>query len=154
MDAPNPPSGNSNEAAWLRRLRGFCISLRILPGNGYKVRRTTLGTILEILPGAGGGKKAAGMNYKGTFSRTVSYAVGDVVRQQNAQWSLGVFICVQANPVSDVTGLNIPPSYPEPFTTTGGVVANTWELLNLGVKTYQGCKGGVTKQVYVNLNEI
>ena len=109
---------------------------------------------MEILPGAGGGKKAAGMTYKGSFLRSQSYVVNDVVRQQNSLYAFGVFICVQDNPINSVTGLCIPPTYPEPFTSSGGITPNTWEILSLGVKQYQGCKGGVTKQVYVNLNEI
>src|SRR6185369_12637160 len=40
MEDPNPPSGSSREAAWLRKLLSFCRSLKLLSGIGYKVRRT------------------------------------------------------------------------------------------------------------------
>jgi len=53
MTEPNAVTGASREAIWLERLRQFCRSLQILPGIGYKVRRTPSGTVLEILPGGG-----------------------------------------------------------------------------------------------------
>jgi hypothetical protein len=38
---------------WMRRLLDACRANRILPGLGYKLRETTSGTILEIVPGVG-----------------------------------------------------------------------------------------------------
>lgn len=40
---------------WLRRLVAACRANKILSGIGYKVRQTSSGVILEVLPGAGGG---------------------------------------------------------------------------------------------------
>jgi hypothetical protein len=54
MILPSEPGGNTAEAGWMRKLRLFVASLVLLPGIGYKVRRSPNGTILEILPGAGG----------------------------------------------------------------------------------------------------
>lgn len=38
---------------WMRKLLAACLSCKILPGIGYKVRQTTSGTVLEIVPGNG-----------------------------------------------------------------------------------------------------
>jgi len=54
MDAPGPIPNTSRAAQWLDRLRRFCLSLRILPGVGYRINRTTNGTIL-LLDAIGGG---------------------------------------------------------------------------------------------------
>ena len=55
-DQPNPPGGASAEANWLRRLWQAVRANKILPGRGYKVKRTSAGVILEIEAGSGGGK--------------------------------------------------------------------------------------------------
>ncbi len=54
MREPNPPQGSSYAANWLRRIRQSVLEQRILPGIGYRVKCTTLGTYLEIFPGNGG----------------------------------------------------------------------------------------------------
>jgi len=54
-DAPNPPSGDSRQANWLRRLLSAVNANRVLPGVGYKLKCTSAGTILEIQPAAAGG---------------------------------------------------------------------------------------------------
>lgn len=55
FNLPNPPSGNSPAATWLRRVWSALRAQRILPGVGYKVKHTSNGTILEVNPGGGGG---------------------------------------------------------------------------------------------------
>lgn len=52
---PNPPSGSSQQASWLKRLVDAVRANKILPGRGYKVKYTSQGVILEIEPTAGGG---------------------------------------------------------------------------------------------------
>ncbi len=58
MTIPNPLTGTSLQANWLNRLRGAVFSDRLIGGAGYRVRRTTSGTALELLPSFGGGTGA------------------------------------------------------------------------------------------------
>jgi len=51
---PNPNSGDSRAATWLRRLLAAVQANKLLPGIGYKLKHSTLGTTLEINPGKGG----------------------------------------------------------------------------------------------------
>lgn len=154
MDAPNPLTGSSLVTQWMNRLRAFCVANRITKVIGGRVKRSTHGTILEIDSTAAGGGGTAGMNYRGTYLPGNSYAVNDVVRVRTGAYPLGIWICVKSNPIDPVTLINVPPQYPEPFDSSGGATANTWELIALGVKLYTGCKGGVTKQVYIQLMEV
>src|SRR5678815_5170451 len=55
MIDPGIVTGNNAQASWLNKLRRLVLSLRLLPGQGYKVRYDTNGTFLDIVPGAGGG---------------------------------------------------------------------------------------------------
>jgi hypothetical protein len=59
MICPGDPSDATPFGGWLKKLKRFCVSLQVVSGIGYKVRRTPNGTILEILPGAGGGGEPA-----------------------------------------------------------------------------------------------
>lgn len=59
MIAPREPSGHSNLASWCRKILRYAISNEVKPGYGYRVRRTTTGTVLEIKPGIGGGLSLA-----------------------------------------------------------------------------------------------
>lgn len=52
---PNPNSGEGAAANWLRRLLAAVAANKILPGVGYKVKYSSLGTTLEVEPGKGGG---------------------------------------------------------------------------------------------------
>jgi hypothetical protein len=48
---PNPNSGEGAAANWLRRLLAAVAANKILPGVGYKVKYSSLGTTLEVMPG-------------------------------------------------------------------------------------------------------
>jgi hypothetical protein len=85
----------------------------------------------------GGG---GGMNYKGTYNSSTTYAVGDVVRVQSGS-SQGVWVCVIANP-----GSGHQPTFPEPATTGG---TNYWEMFTFGIQETSVCAGG-SKTVYIN----
>ncbi len=54
MLAPNEPIGNSSVASWCRRLLRWCKSIEIQSGVGYRVRKGSGGTTLELLGVAGG----------------------------------------------------------------------------------------------------
>jgi hypothetical protein len=107
MILPSEPGGNTAEAGWMRKLRLFVASLVILPGIGYKVRRSPNGTILEILPGAGGSPGNAGMVFRGEYSTTVSYIPQDVVVLRSGP-SAGAYVCVKEN-----SGGTQPPTLPD-----------------------------------------
>jgi len=128
----------------MRKLIAGCLANRLVSGIGYKVRRTTAGTSLEILPGAGGGKKAAGITYEGDYDNARAYSIGQVVRNRNGAWALGWFICVRDNPLIGI-GLSVPPSFPEPET---GAYWHNWTL---GPKAIVSCKTGVEVTSYVNM---
>src|SRR6185295_3271880 len=53
-DIPGQLGGSNPLATWLNRLRRAVTRRTILQGVGYKVRCTEEGTLLEIIPGAGG----------------------------------------------------------------------------------------------------
>ena len=59
MSWPNPLSGTSLFTSWLNRLLDACRANDLLDGYGYKVKRTSRGKILEIVPGVGGGTATA-----------------------------------------------------------------------------------------------
>ncbi len=46
---PNPITGHGPKVTWLNRLRAFFLGQTILPGVGYRIRRTAAGTVLELL---------------------------------------------------------------------------------------------------------
>ncbi len=152
MICPGEPSSNSSFGGWLKKLRRYVLASQILAGLGYRVRRTPAGTFIDLEPGGGGSGTASGINYRGDFADNISYAVGDLVRSRSGNYALGLFICVFDNPVIPATGKCIGPSYPEPFDVNGA--QNYWELFTLGVKLYTSCKSGVSKQTYINLNEV
>jgi hypothetical protein len=54
MIQPNEPTGSGALAEWCRRLLRWCRSLEVQSGIGYKVRRSSSGTVLEIGPSNGG----------------------------------------------------------------------------------------------------
>lgn len=90
---------------------------------------------------------ASGINYRGTYDNAQAYAEGDVVRVRNGSYPLGVWICVQA-----VNANGTPPSFPEP-NDTNPALSNTWELLSLSPKTFQGCAGGANHNFYIAMIE-
>ena len=51
---PNPVSGTSLQAGWLARLWSAVRANRLLPGLGYKLKYSSLGTLIEIEPSRGG----------------------------------------------------------------------------------------------------
>lgn len=54
MDVPNPPLlGSDNLTNWLRRIRDAVLARTVVSGRGYRVKQTTVGTILEIDPPSG-----------------------------------------------------------------------------------------------------
>jgi len=55
MTPPNPPNGSGTLANWLKRLLAYVVAGEIKPGPGYRVRRTTTGTTLDLDRGSGGG---------------------------------------------------------------------------------------------------
>lgn len=54
MIPPGEPSGQSAEKSWLRALRRFIISSRIISGVDYRVKQGSEGTTLEFLNRGGG----------------------------------------------------------------------------------------------------
>lgn len=54
METPGDAQGTDPLVPWLNKLKACVRSHRILRGNGYRVKETASGTILEIIPGAGG----------------------------------------------------------------------------------------------------
>lgn len=152
VNFPNPLTDNSALSIWLNKLRLACIASRPGHSRGFRFRRTSIGTFAEWEPEGGGGKGGSGLRYRGDFQDNISYQVNDLVRSRSGNYSLGVFICVKDNPVVPATGKSLGPQYPEPKDVTGG--DNTWELFSLGVKLYTSCRSGVSKQTYINLNEV
>jgi len=65
MIEPNEPTGSGALSSWCRRLLLWCRSIQIRDGVGYKVRRSTSGTILEL----GGGGRGAGSATDSDISR-------------------------------------------------------------------------------------
>ncbi len=64
MTFPAPTNENTPGGHWLRKLLRACIASRVLPGNGYFVKVTPTGTILEIRTGGGGSSKAQPHRFK------------------------------------------------------------------------------------------
>ncbi len=64
MTFPAPTNENTPGGHWLRKLLRACIASRLLPGNGYFVKVTPTGTILEIRPGGGGSSKPQPHRFK------------------------------------------------------------------------------------------
>lgn len=54
-------------------------SLRIASGKGYTVKRTSIGTILEVKVGKTEQLPGEGMRFRGEWSATETYAENDVV---------------------------------------------------------------------------
>lgn len=54
-NGPNPVSGNSAQAGWLRQLLAAVRANKLLPGVGYKLNPSSNGVSLEIQEGRGGG---------------------------------------------------------------------------------------------------
>lgn len=48
VNIPGPPTGIGPQASWLARLADYVKTLEIKPGLGYRTKRSTYGTILEI----------------------------------------------------------------------------------------------------------
>ena len=48
MICPNEPTGNSSLASWCRKLVRWCRSLELQSGVGYRVKKGTNGTTLEL----------------------------------------------------------------------------------------------------------
>jgi hypothetical protein len=77
MIAPNEPSGSNSLANWLKKLLRYSKANEIKPGLGYRVKRTTGGTVLEI-SGTGGVPNAAVImpfSVSGTFD---DYITGNI----------------------------------------------------------------------------
>ena len=90
---------------------------------------------VEQVGGSGGG-----MNYRGEYQETTSYAIGDVVRVRGGDHQ-GVYICVKP-------ALGNTPTYPEPYDVDAS--DNYWEILALGIKDVNICSGGATTTAHVN----
>lgn len=52
MNCPNEMSGSHPLASWLNKLLKFAKSLLLISGPGYKVTRTTNGTVIQLDPAA------------------------------------------------------------------------------------------------------
>jgi hypothetical protein len=60
MISPNEPIGNSSLASWCRKLLRWCRSLELQPGVGYRVVKSSSGTVLQLF--GLGGSGASGSN--------------------------------------------------------------------------------------------
>ncbi|HEV2350844.1 MAG TPA: hypothetical protein VG028_13465 [Terriglobia bacterium] len=61
MIEPGPILSAGPQGSWLERLRQWVRANRLLPGNGYRIKRYPEGIALEILGPTGGGATGAGM---------------------------------------------------------------------------------------------
>jgi hypothetical protein len=102
------------------------------------------GTVIPIATTQAVTVGTGGVNYRGTYSSSTSYSVGDVVRVQTGT-SQGVWICVLDNPTS-----SHPPTFPEPVTIGG---TNYWEMLAFGVTTVNVCISGTGYNLPVNAGQ-
>ena len=59
MKEPTRLNVSSGLRSWLDRIWRYMRASRILPGRGYRLKRTADGTILDIAPGGTGGTPAA-----------------------------------------------------------------------------------------------
>jgi hypothetical protein len=60
MIYPNEPMGSSSLASWCRKLLRWCRSLELQPGVGYRVVKSSSGTVLQLF--GLGGSNASGSN--------------------------------------------------------------------------------------------
>lgn len=54
MFEPKPPTGNSAGATWFRHILEYVRSIKLIEGRGYRIKRTTRGTAIELLNLGGG----------------------------------------------------------------------------------------------------
>lgn len=143
--APNPPSGSSLQAAWLRRLADAVRACRILSGRGYKVKRTSTGTILEIESGAGGNSL---ISWKGEWDSETIYKPMAIVRVTTIPPELvgdgnnytGVWLAVKE-------GKENRPIWPEPDTLY-------WVMLAMGVREINVSSDDIgAKQMLTSCND-
>lgn len=67
FNLPNPPSGQSYLVAWCRKISDALRASQVMPGVGYRVKRTSQGTYLDI-------NQAGGAAIKGlVMMQVVSY---------------------------------------------------------------------------------
>jgi hypothetical protein len=75
MERPRPITGSSSQANWLNRLLRLATENVILPGRGYKIARTTAGTVLEIERGGGGSSTGSAVSMFKIKSLEADYLV-------------------------------------------------------------------------------
>lgn len=138
---PGEPTPNNPLASWCLKLLRFCVAARLLPGVGYKLKTTSVGTFLEIEPAKGGG--TSGVTYKGTFDQTKSYKKDEVVRVKSGA-SQGVFICITDNPIDQQSGFCIAPAWPE---------NSYWDMFAFGPKVLNVCRSNADAAIYAQASE-
>jgi hypothetical protein len=85
-------------AAWLNRLRSFCLSHIIIDSPDIRREEKPNGTALFLTQSPRGAPGSSGMNFRGEWSSGNSYSVGDVVVLR-AGVSAGTYVCVLSAPV-------------------------------------------------------
>tara|TARA_R110000868_G_scaffold406420_2_gene686811 strand:- start:651 stop:1010 length:360 start_codon:yes stop_codon:yes gene_type:complete len=96
MNFPNEMSGTHPLAGWCNKLLRAAKASRVSNGIGYKTRIGSDGTILEALPGNGGGGVVTS-SYRGLYNPATSYALHDIVVGAPGAGD-GTFIAVISNP--------------------------------------------------------
>lgn len=143
-DLPGDLGGTNPLVNWLNKVKAAIIRRTILPGIGYKVRETTSGTQLEILPGSGG-RSSAGITYAGDYDLTLGYDA-DVMVRKRVGTSQGFYISVTTVPAGQQ------PAWPEP--TVGTVY---WHLFCLSPVQYTECSDNPLvpqKAIWVHASDV
>lgn len=101
---------------------------------GIALQDITSGTkLIRVQLGGDGGGSTAGIRYRGTWSGTEAYVLGDIVRKQTGA-DQGLYICT-------TSGSGLEPSYPE----NAG-----WDIWAFGPAQITRCAGGTDVITYIN----
>lgn len=95
----------------INRLSREVDSLRLMTSDTVKVRRSSLGTLLDITVKPGKGTTTSGMRYRGEWSPNVAYEVDDVVNVRGGI-TAGLYICVSPTLISTAVAPQDPPADP------------------------------------------